>query len=93
MKVFVNTELRFGGKSGIEARAPDLHLTSHGLDEQEALQSLQHGILAWCQGLQLSGKLEKTLKQKQLEWEPNGESILVELKVSNIETEKILLTA
>ena len=93
MKITLNVELRFGGRCGVEARSPDLRLTSHGVDKEEALQSLQRGIVAWCQGLQAIGKLEKVLKRKRLEWEYNGESISVELKVSNIENEKILLTA
>ena len=79
MKILINTELRFGGRSGVEARSPDLFLTSHGIDEQEALRSLERGILAWCYGLQSLGKLETTLKQKQLKWEENGENIILEL--------------
>jgi hypothetical protein len=78
MKIYVNTELRHG-RSGVEARSPDLRLTSHGLDEQEALQSLQRGILAWCHGLQSLGKLEKVLRHKQLKWESNGRSLAIEL--------------
>jgi hypothetical protein len=79
MKIYVKAELGHG-RSGVEARSPDLRLTSHGLDEQEALQSLQRGILAWCQGLQSMGRLEKALRRKQLKWEPNGETLTIELK-------------
>lgn len=79
MKVLIDTELRFGGRSGVEARSPTLRLTSHGLDEQEALESLRHGILAWCEGLQSLGKLEKVLKQKNIYFESDGKTIAVEL--------------
>ena len=79
MKIHVNTELR-QGRSGVEARAPQLRLTSHGPDVQTALASLQGGILAWCKGLELMGELEKALGRNQLKWEPDGESIIVELE-------------
>ena len=79
MIIYVDTELGHG-RSGVEARSPDLRLTSHGLDEQEALQSLQRGILAWCHGLQSLGRLEKVIRHKQLKWEPNGGALTIELK-------------
>lgn len=87
MKLNVKAEIR-QGKSGIEVRSPDLQLTSHGLDEQEALESLQRGIIAWCEGLRSLGKLEKVLRQKQLVWEHDGESIAVELEISNVKSDK-----
>ena len=78
MKIYVNTELRFGGRSGVEARSPDLRLTSHGVDEHEALKSLEQGILAWCYGLKSRGKLERVLSRKQIKVEENGENIGLE---------------
>lgn len=80
MKINVETELRHG-RSGIEARAPALHLASHGLDEKEALSSLERGIVVWCRGLQSRGKLERAMKAKKMKWSPDGESIVVELEV------------
>lgn len=91
MKLNVKAEIR-QGRSGVEARSPNLSLTSHGQDEQEALESLQRGIVAWCKGLQSLGKLEKALRQKQLVWEHHGQSITVELEISNVETQNKLLT-
>jgi len=79
MKIYVSTELRYG-RSGVEARAPHLRLTSHGPDAQTALRSLQGGILAWCKGLELLGELEKALGRSKLRWEPDGESIILELE-------------
>jgi len=79
MKIHVSTELR-QGRSGMEARAPQLHLTSHGHDVRTALESLQGGIMAWCKGLELMGELEKALRRSRLKWEPDGESIIVELE-------------
>ena len=80
MKIYLDVEMRFGGRSGVEARSPDLRLTSHGIDEQEALHSLRRGIVAWCEGLQSLGKLEKALREKRLHWEDDGKSIIVELR-------------
>ena len=79
MKIYVNTELRHG-RSGVEARAPGLRLTSHGPDAQTALQSLQGGILAWCKGLELLGELEKALKRSKVKWDPDGESIILKFE-------------
>ena len=73
--------MRIGGRSGIEARSPDLRLTSHGIDEQEALQILTRSIVAWCDGLQSLDKLEKTLKGKRLHWEADGKDIEIELHI------------
>lgn len=83
MKLYMDVELRFDGRCGVEARSPDLRLTSHGLDESEALQSLHRGVVAWCEGLRLIGKFEKVLREKGLHWEGNGESVLVELHPVN----------
>ena len=80
MKLLIEVELRFGGRSGVEARSPDLRLTSHGVDEKEALESLRHGIVAWCEGLQLLGRLEQVLKQKGMNWQTDAGSIVVELQ-------------
>ena len=79
MRVYIHTEIRHG-RSGIEARAPGLRLTSHGPDAEAALQSLQRGIVAWCQGLESVGELESVLKRNQIRWERDGESIVVELE-------------
>lgn len=78
MKIYVEAKLR-KGRSGIEARTPDLRLTSHGLDADTAIQSLQRGILAWCKGLETLGELENALKRNRLNWEPDGEGIMVEM--------------
>lgn len=80
MKIFINAELRFGGRSGVEARSPDLKLTGHGIEEQDALQSLRQGIIAWCNGLHLQGKLEEVLKRKRLHWEDDGDATIIELR-------------
>lgn len=79
MKITVDVEIRHGGRSGVEARIPELRLTGHGYDENQAKESLRRGVIAWCYGLQSLGKLETTLKQKQLKWEENGENITLEL--------------
>lgn len=79
MKIYVGTELRHG-RSGVEARAPSIHLTSHGLDEEGALNSLQRGIVAWCEGLESRGKLDYAIRAKKLKWIPEGDSISVELE-------------
>lgn len=79
MKIVINAELGFSGRSGVEARSPDLRLTSHGLNEQDALQSLKRGITAWCAGLQSMGKLEEVLKAKNIHWEDNGGALDIEL--------------
>jgi hypothetical protein len=81
MKIFVNAELRYGGRSGVQARSPDLNLTAHGIEEQDALQSLKRGIIAWCDALRSRGKIEEVLKRKRLNWEMNGDATTVELNV------------
>jgi len=82
MKVYVPAELRHG-RSGVEARSPSLHLTSHGRDEEEALHSLRRGIIAWCKGLESRGKLDHILRDKKLKWLAEGDSISVELERLN----------
>lgn len=81
MKIRVDVETRTGGRSGIEARSPDLGLTSHGIDEQEALKSLKRGIVAWCNGLQSLDRLERALKGKRLHWEADGKDIEIDLRI------------
>ena len=78
MKIYVDTYIG-GGKSGTEARAPQLHLTAHGITDYEALASLERGILAWCISLESVGELERALRQKHMKWETDGEQIIVEL--------------
>jgi hypothetical protein len=68
-------------RNGIEARAPDLRLAAYGMNQEDALQSLKRGIIAWCEGLQSLDKLEKALKGKRLHWEVDGKEIEVELHV------------
>jgi hypothetical protein len=89
VKLTVNVEVQSGGKSGTEARAPSLHLTSYGPDETEALELLKRGIAAWCQGLQSVGKLDKALRERKLRWDPNGTSLDVEFVVSEAMPDKI----
>ena len=83
MKLHISVEIR-NGRSGVEARSPELKLTSHGLDEQEAMASLQKGIIAWIEGLQSLDKLEQVIKSKQLKWESDGPSIIVEMEKATI---------
>ena len=79
MKIHVNAELRRGGRSGVEVRCPELRLTSHGVDDDDALLSLKRGIVAWAYGLQAQGGLETTLKRRGVRWESDGEAISVEV--------------
>jgi len=83
MKITISAELRHGGRSGVEARAPQLRLTSHGIDNETALESLRKGIVAWCNGLRSIGKLEKAVRYRKLKWEPDGEGIELELQNSS----------
>jgi hypothetical protein len=83
VKLHISVEIR-NGRSGVEARSPELKLTSHGLDEQEAMASLQKGIIAWIEGLQSLDKLEQVIKSKQLKWESDGPSIIVEMEKATI---------
>ena len=79
MKIHLFIDLG-SGRSGIEARSPELKLTSHGVDEQDAIKSLQRGIVAWGESLNTLDILTETLKRQQLKFEPNGQSIVVELE-------------
>lgn len=89
MKVTIMAEIK-QTKTGIEARSPELHLTSHALDRNEAIESLRRGVLAWCIGLQSLGKLDKAINQRQLKWESNGASVEVELILQESEPPSII---
>ena len=82
MKVAIYVEIRHGGRSGVEARVPELRLTGHGYNEEQAKESLKRGVVAWCAGLQSMGKLEEALIDKKICREDNGESLDIELRPS-----------
>lgn len=79
MKIVVKAELQ-QTRSGVEARSPEIALTSYGLDEREAMESLRRGILAWCEGLRAVQKFDNVLKTRHLKCETGGEGLLVEIK-------------
>ena len=66
-------------QNGVSARSPELRLTGHGMDREEAVEALQRGIVAWCDSLNRAGILESTLKRLGVKWEPEGEGIQVKL--------------
>lgn len=78
MKLNVVAETRITKRGNIEARAPELHLTAHGINELKALESLKQGILAWCNGLNTIGKLDQTLNRKHINWSQEGSGIHLE---------------
>jgi len=78
MKLNIVAETRQITRGGIEARVPELYLTAHGLDKEEALQSLKRGIVAWCEGLQSAGKLEKALKHKKIDYDADSAALIVD---------------
>lgn len=78
MIITLNTQLRHG-RSGVEARSPELRLTSHASDEKGAIESLKKGIAAWCLGLDSRGELEKYLKQKHVKWQNDNGPITIEM--------------
>lgn len=82
MKVAIDIEIRHGGRSGVEARVPELRLTGHGYDEEQAKESLRRGVVAWCEGLQSIGKLEEALRGKKIFREDNGGLLDIELRSS-----------
>lgn len=67
-------------KGGIEARSPDLRLTAHGIDEEDALLSLKRGIIAWCAGLQSMGRLEDVLKKNKIQYEDDNSSLNIDVR-------------
>lgn len=78
MKISFDVQLR-EGRSGIEARSPVLRLTGHGLSQEDAIESIKRGVLAWCLGLQKLGILDNVLKKKKIHFISDGDSILVDI--------------
>jgi hypothetical protein len=69
MRIYLRTDVR-PIKAGVEARVPELRLTTHGEDRQEALQRLEKAILTWCFTLQRTDHLERALRRQGVRWEP-----------------------
>lgn len=79
MKIQLDAQLR-PIRPGIEAYAASVHLTGHGRDAEEALDSLRRGVRAWCIGLQCAGELERVLRRRGIPWESDGDTITVDLR-------------
>jgi len=79
MKVVVRAEFQ-RIRAGVEARCSALRLSGHGRDTKDATESLRRGILAWCVGLEQAGELEQALKRRGLEWEKDGNGLVVVVK-------------
>jgi hypothetical protein len=62
-------------KSGVEARSPELRITSHGRDGKQALESLRRGVSAWCEGLRRAGGLQEALERRGVRYDQEGEDV------------------
>jgi hypothetical protein len=78
MKISFDVQLR-EGKSGVEARNAAIRLTGHGIRQEDAVESLKRGILAWCLGLRKAGILENVLERKGIVFHADGNSIGIEI--------------
>ena len=76
MRLYVEAELR-KIRAGIEAQAKSTGFIGHGLDEEEALESLRRVIYAWCTGLRNVGRLDAALKRRGLKVDLRGEEDIV----------------
>ncbi len=59
-------------------------LVGYGSTEDEAIDSLRQGVLAWCRSRQDWGELETTLDRRRIQWDKGGEELIIEVTVSEI---------
>jgi hypothetical protein len=70
-------------RGGYAATAPDLGLSGHGDDEEEAIQSLERAALAWCFALHRLKRLDRALGRRGILWEPLDSGIELNLLVES----------
>lgn len=78
MRIRIDADLR-AIKGGFAADSPVLRLTGHGKTPAEAIDSLQHVLVAYWRGLQLAGKLPAEEFGISIEGHETDEVIAVEV--------------